>query len=102
MIELKHHIFVCTSCRPDGTQQGFCATKNARGLVGAFNEEIENRELSGEVMLTNTGCFGICDKGPIAVVYPEGVWYGSLDVDAVEQIMEEHIEGGVPVEEYRI
>ncbi len=101
-IELKHHIFVCTSCRIDGTQQGFCATKNARGLIGAFMEEIEDRELSGEVMLTNTGCFGICDKGPVAVVYPEGIWYGGLDAEAVEQIMEKHIEGGSPVAEYRI
>jgi (2Fe-2S) ferredoxin len=65
-------------------------------------EEIEERELSGEVMLTNTGCFGICDKGPIAVVYPEGVWYGKLDEDAVEEIMDSHIEGGTPVTDYLI
>lgn len=102
MIIPKHHIFVCTSCRPDGTQKGFCAAQGARGLVGAFMEEIDDRELSGEVMLTNTGCFGICDKGPVAVVYPEGVWYGGLDEDAVERIVEEHIEGGVPVEDLRI
>lgn len=102
MITPEHHIFVCSSCRPDGVQQGLCASKGARGIIGTFMEEIEDRELSGEVMLTNTGCFGICEKGPIAVVYPEGVWYGSLDDDAVEQIMEEHIEGGVPVESLRI
>lgn len=102
MITPEHHIFVCSSCRPDGTQQGFCASKGARGIIGTFMEEIEDRELSGEVMLTNTGCFGICEKGPIAVVYPEGVWYGSLDDAAVEKIMEEHIEGGVPVESLQI
>lgn len=102
MITPKHHIFVCASCRPDGTQQGFCATKGARGLVGKFMEEIEERELSGEVMLTNTGCFGICDRGPVVVVYPEGIWYGGLDADAVEEIMEKHIEGGSPVETYLI
>jgi (2Fe-2S) ferredoxin len=102
MITPQYHIFVCTSCRPDGSQQGFCATKGARGLLGKFLEEIEDRELSGEVMLTNSGCFGICAQGPVAVVYPQGVWYGSLDEEAVEQIMEEHIEGGQPVEDYRI
>lgn len=102
MITPEHHIFVCSSCRPDGTQQGFCASKGARSIIGTFMEEIEDRELSGEVMLTNTGCFGICEKGPIAVVYPEGIWYGSLDDDAVEKIMEEHIEGGVPVESLQI
>jgi (2Fe-2S) ferredoxin len=53
-------------------------------------------------MVTNTGCFGICDKGPVAVVYPEGVWYGNLDEDKVEEICEKHLEGGTPVEAYKI
>jgi (2Fe-2S) ferredoxin len=53
-------------------------------------------------MVTNTGCFGICDKGPIAVVYPEGIWYGNLDEDKVEEICEKHLEGGVPVDAYKI
>ena len=102
MLVPDHHIFVSTSSRPDGKQQGLCATKGATGLLGKFMEEIEDRELSGEVMLTNTGCFGICDKGPIAVVYPEGIWYGNLDDDAVEEILEQHIDGGTPVEHYRL
>ncbi len=98
----KYHIFACTSCRADGKQQGLCANRGATNLVGKFMEEIEDRGLSGEVMLTNTGCFGICDKGPIAVVYPEGIWYGNLDDEAIEEIMEQHIEGGTPVEKYRL
>jgi (2Fe-2S) ferredoxin len=65
-------------------------------------EEIEGRDLSSECLLTNTGCFGVCSKGPIAVVYPEGVWYGGLDESAVEEICEGHLEGGAPVEKYRI
>lgn len=97
MISPDHHIFVCTSCRPDGTQKGYCASQDARTVLGRFVEEIEDRELSGEVILTNAGCFGICQKGPVAVVYPEGIWYGNLTPDDVETIMEEHIEGGVPV-----
>lgn len=81
MISLKHHIFVCTSCRINGQQKGFCHTKGAVDIVGMFIEEIEDRDLTTEVMVTNTGCFGICNQGPIAVVYPEGVWYGSLSED---------------------
>jgi (2Fe-2S) ferredoxin len=53
-------------------------------------------------MINNTGCFGICDKGPIVVVYPEGVWYGNVSPDDVERIMDEHIEGGTPVEDLLI
>lgn len=102
MVEVKHHIFVCTSCRINGQQKGFCFQKGSVDIVQKFMEAIEDNDLSGDVMITNTGCFGICDKGPIAVVYPEGVWYGNLTDDDVEKIVEQHIMNGVPVEELRI
>ncbi len=61
-------------------------------------EEIEERGIGGEVFLTNTGCFGICEKGPIVVVYPDNIWYGSVTPDDVREILDTHIEGGKPVE----
>lgn len=97
MIQPKYHVFICTSCRINGQQKGFCYTKDAVGIVEKFMEEIEDRDLSSEVVINNTGCFGICDKGPIVVVYPEGVWYGNVSVDDVERIVEEHFENGSPV-----
>lgn len=93
----KAHIFVCTSSRINGQQKGYCHSKESVDLVMKFMEEIEERDLGGEVFITNTGCFGICEKGPIVVVYPDNVWYGSVTADDVEAIMEEHIEGGTPV-----
>ncbi|AKL94870.1 ferredoxin, 2Fe-2S [Clostridium aceticum] len=90
----KFHIFVCSSSRINGEQKGFCLQKGAVEIVNNFMEEIQERELDGEVMVTNTGCFGICSKGPIVVVYPEGVWYGSVTPEDVEEIMDSHIEGG--------
>ena len=102
MIELKHHIFVCTSCRINGQQKGFCYSKDSVDIIQKFLEVIEDYSLAGEVMITNTGCFGICEKGPIAVVYPEGVWYGNLTEDDVEKIVEEHILKGFPVKELMI
>lgn len=93
----NYHIFVCTSSRPNGQQKGVCHTKGGVDIMMKFMEEIEDRDLGGEVFVTNTGCFGICDKGPIVVVYPDNVWYGSVTVEDVEEIMEKHIEGGIPV-----
>lgn len=98
----KYHIFVCTSCRINGTQKGLCSAKGSVNLVNRFMEEVEDRDLSGQVMVTNTGCFGVCDKGPVVVVYPEGVWYGRVTGDDVEKIMEQHIEGGKIVQELQI
>jgi len=99
MISPKHHIFVCTSCRINGQQKGYCFQKDSVKIVQKFMEEIDDRELSGEVMITNTGCFGICEKGPVVVVYPEGVWYGNVTINDVEKIMEQHIEGNEKVAE---
>jgi Ferredoxin len=98
MISPKYHIFVCASCRINGTQKGFCHSKDSVGVIQKFMEEVDERDLSSEVIITNTGCFAICDKGPIVVVYPEGTWYGGVTPDDVFDIMEEHIEGGQKVE----
>jgi (2Fe-2S) ferredoxin len=94
----KFHIFVCTSSRPNGQQKGFCHTRSSVEIVTTFMEEIEERGLGGEVMVSNTGCFALCEKGPIVVVYPDNIWYGGVTPDDVEKIMDEHIEGGKPVE----
>lgn len=91
------HIFVCTSSRINGQQKGFCHSKDAVDLVMKFMEEIEDRDLGGKVFVSNTGCLGMCDKGPIVIVYPDNIWYGSVTADDIEVIMEEHIEGGTPV-----
>jgi len=93
----KYHIFVCTSSRPNGQQKGFCHGKNALLIMETFLEEVQDRGLGGEVLVTNTGCLGICAQGPIVIVYPDNVWYSSVSPADVEEIMDEHIEGGEPV-----
>ena len=102
MVNLKYHIFVCTSCRMNGQQKGLCYSKESVDIVQRLIEAIEDLDLSGEVMITNTGCFGICNQGPIMVVYPEGVWYGAVTEEDIDRIVEQHIINGLPVEEKRI
>ena len=94
----KHHIFVCTSSRANGQQKGFCHAKAGVDVLAKFNEEISDREIGSQVFVTNTGCYGICEKGPIVVVYPDNVWYGSVTPGDVEEILVKHIEGGQVVE----
>lgn len=102
MISPKYHIFICTSCRTNGVQKGFCYQKDSVKILEKFMQEIEDRDLTGECMVTNSGCFGICSKGPVAVIYPEGIWYGGLTVEAVEEIMDKHIENGEIAAKYAI
>ena len=93
-----HHIFICTSSRANGQQKGFCHARDGIGVMIKFIEEIEEREIGGEVFINNTGCFGICEKGPIVVIYPDNVWYGPVTPDDVGEILDEHIRGGRIIE----
>ena len=93
----KYHVFVCTSSRVNGQQKGYCVSKDAVSIIQSFMDEIDANDLSGEVMVTNTGCFGICSSGPIVVVYPEGVWYKEVTPDDVAEIVESHFMNGKKV-----
>lgn len=94
MIKPKYHVFVCTSSRINGSQKGYCHSNAGVEIVTNFMESLEENGLSGDVMVSNTGCLGLCNDGPVVVIYPEGTWYGKVTPDDVEEIVESHLMGG--------
>lgn len=84
----KYHIFVCTSSRLTGENKGFCVQQKGKDIIQAFVEEVQERDLDSDVLVTNTGCLGLCTMGPVVMIYPEQIWYGKVTVEDVEEIMD--------------
>ena len=85
-----HHILVC-----GGTG---CTSSKSMNIIKALNEQIAEKHLEKKVRVVMTGCFGLCAKGPIMVIYPEGTFYHSVTAEDVPEIIDTHVIGGTHVE----
>ncbi len=97
----KHHIFVCSSARLQGETQGKCLKKDSHEILATLVEEVSDRDLDSEVMVSYTGCVGLCSMGPVVMIYPEQTWYGRVTPDDVEEILDA-LEEGETVERLEI
>ncbi len=71
-----------------------CTSSGSRSIIQAFEEEILNAGLEREIKVVPTGCFGLCEKGPIVIIYPEGSFYSHIKVEDVSRIVSEHLVKG--------
>jgi (2Fe-2S) ferredoxin len=102
MPHLERHVFVCTNRRDPGNPKGCCAEKGAEEIRETFKKELAERGLKSRMRANAAGCLDQCAFGPVVVVYPEQVWYKvPTPADAIE-IIESHLQGGVPVERLRL
>ena len=86
----RSHVLVCA-----GTG---CTSSHSLRIIENFHKKLEETGYDKEVQVIRTGCFGLCAAGPVVVVYPEGIYYSHVKPEDVEEIVNEHIIKGRPVQ----
>lgn len=79
----RSHVLIC-----GGTG---CTSSGSISIEEAFKQELAKHHITDEVKLVRTGCFGLCEAGPIVIVYPEGAFYSRIEAKDVARITEEHL-----------
>ncbi|MDO8812670.1 MAG: (2Fe-2S) ferredoxin domain-containing protein [Gallionella sp.] len=103
MVFYDKHVFFCTNQREDGS--ACCnnhGAQKARDYMKNRVKELDIDKHQNNIRINTAGCMNRCDKGPVIVVYPDGIWYTYVDESDLDEIIEQHLKNGRVVERLKI
>jgi (2Fe-2S) ferredoxin len=94
----QRHIFFCLNQRDNG--EACCAQYDAQAAFDRCKVQVKAAGLAGpgQVRVNKAGCLDRCAAGPVAVVYPEAVWYSYVDASDIDEIVQSHLKNGQVVD----
>ena len=98
----QRHVFFCLNERKNG--EACCAQHQAQAAFDHCKRRVSELGLAGagKVRVNKAGCLDRCAGGPVAVVYPEGIWYTYVDAADIDEIIKQHVQQGIPVARLQI
>ncbi|MEK4330590.1 NADH-quinone oxidoreductase subunit NuoF [Paenibacillus sp. FSL R7-0297] len=75
-----------------------CTSSDSNQIIAKLNQEIAGHGIQQQVEVVRTGCFGLCELGPVVIVYPEGIFYSRVEVQDIPKLVETHLLQGKPYE----
>lgn len=98
----ERHIFFCINERKNG--EACCAQHSALSAFEYCKSAVKTAGLAGpgKVRVNKAGCLDRCAAGPVAVVYPDAVWYSYVDTSDIDEIVQSHLKDGVVVERLQV
>ncbi len=102
MNHYTRHIFFCNNVRKDN--KPCCSQLGAKQMYRYAKDKCRDQGMLGEgkIGVSESRCLGRCEHGPVAVVYPDDVWYQYIDEDDIDEIITEHLMGGNAVKRLQI
>lgn len=94
----EKNIFVCINQRAAGAPRQCCGEEHGKEIVAKFKALIAEQGIRMKVRAQRASCFDWCEQGPIVTIYPEGVVYGGVQLEDVQEIFDEHILNNRPIE----
>lgn len=96
------YMFKCEQSSPPGFPKPSCVNAGTQDLFNHINQTLMQKGLMGPVQAIRTSCLGRCQMGPVMLVEPGHYMYAGLDKEKINKIIDEHILGGKPVQEFLI